>query len=504
MPNPNFSPIHQIVGTASMANCCNPRDNGARGEETVMVVSTSEVAPILDMTAMLRAQTNAIQELSATAFQLQQACAKLIGAEEKPISKALEPKENVERRYSRKRTLEPTKVQVSMTTERIFSLDTIEQTFGAQIMVILCWKCPPGEEPPPPDEDDGDWTPDWVPKFRVRSVMEEIMAPDTHFTTEDINGTLWVKGTILLLVRIAEPLELTSFPNDCQDLPITIESKMSTDQVRWVEPVEDGVPQPSALLMKSRCQLNDFKLVKEIPFTHTMYMIDTGRGRKFSSMTMTVKVVRKSFYYLLNVGLILFWIISFVFCAWGLHPCDIDGRNDMDFNLILTAVAFKLVLTDLLPAVSYTTRLDAYLFVSFAFLMAITVSHTMLPHLVVSNSDMSPLSLAPVVFDSDKEQDLFDYDAYSLFIFAGAWILWNLGYAIYVCIKAQSEYSQFVRKAKEDQKFFDGNRNTVRKSAVGETAATAGDICRTESTASNICRTESTASTLVAPATSTM
>lgn len=44
--------------------------------------------------------------------------------------------------------------------------------------------------------------------------------------------------------------------------------------------------------------------------------------------------------------------------AWTVHPADISSRQGVDFTLTFTAVAFKLVLVDMLPKLSYMTFLD--------------------------------------------------------------------------------------------------------------------------------------------------
>jgi hypothetical protein len=43
----------------------------------------------------------------------------------------------------------------------------------------------------------------------------------------------------------------------------------------------------------------------------------------------------------------------------------ITGRHTIDFTLILTAVAFKLTVSQLIPAVSYLTLLDKYVLMCF-------------------------------------------------------------------------------------------------------------------------------------------
>jgi hypothetical protein len=49
------------------------------------------------------------------------------------------------------------------------------------------------------------------------------------------------------------------------------------------------------------------------------------------------------------------------------------GRHTIDFTLILTAVAFKLTISQMIPAVSYLTLLDKYILTCSGALFALTV-----------------------------------------------------------------------------------------------------------------------------------
>merc|ERR1711970_1686182 len=155
------------------------------------------------------------------------------------------------------------------------------------------------------------------------------------------------------LVRIAEPLELKSFPNDCQDLNIELVSSMAVDQVVW--------KLTHVTVNGDRFNLNDFRLVTEMPYTSHMCQFHEDEN-DYCLLAVAIKIVRKSMYYHLNISMVMFLIITSVFCAWGLHPGAIEARQGVDFNLILTAVAFSVVKTAMLPKVSYVTYIDVYIY----------------------------------------------------------------------------------------------------------------------------------------------
>ena len=78
---------------------------------------------------------------------------------------------------------------------------------------------------------------------------------------------------------------------------------------------------------------------------------------------------------------ICFFISSFGFSAWAMPSDEVSDRLSVDFTLLLTAVAFKLVATSMLPRVNYFTKLDVYVFACLLFLCTATALHSLLPFL---------------------------------------------------------------------------------------------------------------------------
>lgn len=334
-------------------------------------------------------------------------------------------------------------VFVQMTIRRVFDLDTSKQTFGTQLHVRMKWKMPPNEEPP--TGLDAGWEPKWQPRFRVRRVMEE-----KAFTTvyhirveEDAEGTnvMWIESESDVLVNLYENLELASFPVDCQDLRISITSALTTAEVRWV-PWEDG---PVCKIQKELVALNDFQVIDEIPITFDMAVLHTEEDVCYLSAD--VKTSRKATYYMVNVAFVMLVIVSLSLTAWAVHPGDVNARHSVEFSLILTAVAFKLVLTSLLPPVSYVTLMDVYILFGFFFLSVVVIVQSMLPYQVLWLKDNSPLTLPPNSLDT--EADLLEVDALAFRIFGGVWLGFNVLYFSVLCLHGRWTYKSYIKESYE-------------------------------------------------------
>lgn len=358
-------------------------------------------------------------------------------------------------------------VHVELSVKSLFHLDTVEQTFGVHLGVTMMWRLPAHETPPNPMEDDGDWQPEWSPKYRIIHEMAEL-TKETMYSVKIIDGKRWIHLEADHLVDVYEQLELQAFPSDLQDLTIELQSKTPVDRVLWLPPLEKP---RCARMLSNKFYLQDFSLLK-FPFVCGVYVRKGALGeRNFSHAVMKVKVGRKAMYYMLNINLMVFLVCLFALLPWAIHPADIAARHDTDFIIILATVALNLDKTEMLPRLSYVTTLDTYMMMNIVMLIVITVSHFALPLSIVSKADMSPLTLAP---DSlEEEQALIDADTLSFYAFSIWMFVFNVAYVVYFQVKRTSDLKSFVKLANAEQKEYDEETLALR-STYGLDAKTPG------------------------------
>lgn len=342
----------------------------------------------------------------------------------------------------------PHDVQLGVIVRRLFNVDTVQQIFGTNLTIIMVWDCPDDEQPE--KENDGDWVPQWTPKYKIRKVMEEIRK-DEQFSCEFIGGKRVVKMEAEYVVNIQQKLGLKSFPVDCQELSVEVVSLLPISSYRFVPLGYNENKCEMVRLMSDGCQMNDFTLLAERPFTFKLF--DAKMLLKTASqLNISLRVQRKASYYLINVALVMLLICSFSFCAWSVHPADVASRHGVDFNLILTAVAFKLVLTSMLPPVSYVTLLDMYVMSCFLFLSLATVCHSVLPLQFYSLDENSPLTFPPM--SNEREIDLIEADKISFYVAAIAWSAFNVFSFVYYLYRRHVEFKLTLKEAEEEQAKF--------------------------------------------------
>ncbi|KAG2438144.1 hypothetical protein HXX76_005753 [Chlamydomonas incerta] len=100
----------------------------------------------------------------------------------------------------------------------------------------------------------------------------------------------------------------------------------------------------------------------------------SGQGKRYSNLQFSLHFSRVATYYTYNILLPLWLLTGLGFCAFSLDVAASTGdRLSLLVTLLLTAAAYKIVVSSALPLVSYLTRLDWYVLVAFGLLVALTV-----------------------------------------------------------------------------------------------------------------------------------
>lgn len=246
---------------------------------------------------------------------------------------------------------------------------------------------------------------------------------------------------------IYEELELHSFPNDLQDLTIELRSKSTIQREVWVPP---SGKTSFARMERDTFYLHDFEIIGALPFTFGLVPREKmPGGHQVSCAVLTLKIARKSRYYILNCNLFVFLTCSFSLLTWAIHPADIPGRQDTDFMIILTMVSLFAGKSLMMPPLSYITTLDVYMILNLACVICVTLSHLAVPLAVLGLGDVSPLTRAPLVFED--EQRLIDADALSFWAFLVAMVVYNAAFAAYVRGRNARELGLYLQRSTQKQ-----------------------------------------------------
>ena len=111
---------------------------------------------------------------------------------------------------------------------------------------------------------------------------------------------------------------------------------------------------------------------------------------RYTNVSMVVH--RKSSYYLSNIISIMAGLVSLCFSAFAIEVQDLADRMSIILTLLLTAVAFKFVIADSLPKLSYSTYY-IFGFIVFVFFLCVVCARL---HSKVSPSTFYPLPVTSI------------------------------------------------------------------------------------------------------------
>jgi hypothetical protein len=99
----------------------------------------------------------------------------------------------------------------------------------------------------------------------------------------------------------------------------------------------------------------------------------------FSCFNNSIRVVtfyeRMSYYYLVNIALVLFFITGMAAYPFWIDSEDLSARLQLNFTLVLTAVAFKYTVSTHLPRIPYLTYMDYFVLCNFGFIICCGIEH---------------------------------------------------------------------------------------------------------------------------------
>ena len=254
----------------------------------------------------------------------------------------------------------PTEISVGIWFVDINSIDSAQQSFGADIAVVLRWK----------DSRlahtgsgivhyalDQIWHPRVVIVNETNSVIRRL--PESSDVEAD--------GTVIYRQRyvglFTQPLRLQSFPFDKQDFRVQLiairyspnEVKFVADQ-RWVDA---GLKQAGGIAQS--ITLTDWTVdkwdIKTLPYTLTPGLTYSGYVFEFTAS-------RNVEHYILKVILPLVLIVMMSWAVFWIDPVTSNSQISIAVTSMLTLIAYRFAVDSQLPRLPYMTRLDAFILTS--------------------------------------------------------------------------------------------------------------------------------------------
>jgi hypothetical protein len=246
---------------------------------------------------------------------------------------------------------ERTKVLVGIYVFEVTSVDDVEQTFTADVIVHLRWS----DLRLAADVDEPrtlNLTEVWHPRIQIANERRAFrkLAEQVDVTADgEVTYRQRFSGTFVV------PLDLRDFPRDEQVLPIRLVFPDYSEQELQLE--VDGETSgrspvfniPDWAIGDGESRVDPLELTPSLSKASMLYELHARRHTQ---------------YYYLKVLLPLVLIVCMSWAAFWIDPENAGPQIGVATSSMLTLIAYRFMLGNLLPKVAYMTRLDYFILAS--------------------------------------------------------------------------------------------------------------------------------------------
>jgi hypothetical protein len=239
----------------------------------------------------------------------------------------------------------PTEISIGLYIIEAYEIDDAQRFLVADAMVWLQWQDPRLEE-----------------YAGCRVAYEDLWHPDLRLvnrrsisTTDPELFVIGQGGTVTYEQRgygeFSAPLDLRDFPLDRQVLPFRIVSGYTPEEVVLRVAEEVTGRQDTLSLVGWNAG--------EVSWTTGTYHF-APQQQDLAALTFRLPVTRKVGYFFWKMIIPLSIVVFMSWAVFWIDPEVAPARIGLSATALLTVFAYQFVLSNLLPAVSYLTRLDRY------------------------------------------------------------------------------------------------------------------------------------------------
>ncbi|KAL7064401.1 hypothetical protein AAHC03_04528 [Spirometra sp. Aus1] len=252
---------------------------------------------------------------------------------------------------------------------KIGEIDTIKEQYAADVLIKAKWR----------DADmdaagslEYDWLHNWTPKLYIENTIGETREQLHQMIALNEFGHAFLVEKRRVSGVFLENLELNHFPFDVQDLTITVASNLPSSEIRLLNDPDE----PHRINKQSFVDEQEWYLYKHIDSEqHELANEYIENASVRPALSVKCRAARRPAYFIWNIFLVTFLICSLSLVTFAVDRSQPQSRLQLTFTLVLTLVAFKFVVNQCLPKISYLTYLDKYIISSLFFLTIICIWH---------------------------------------------------------------------------------------------------------------------------------
>jgi hypothetical protein len=254
----------------------------------------------------------------------------------------------------------PTQISVGIWVLDINKIDSAEQTFTAEVGLVLRWKDPrlthtgSGVVRYPLEQI-------WHARAGIANETNSVRQRFPESAEVEPDGTVLYRQ--LYTGAFTQSLRLQSFPFDRQTFHVQLVAvRYQPDEIRFVPDqdwIRNGLKQAGGIAPK--ITLPDWTIEKweTKPLTYAL-----APGLQYSSYAFEFTASRNVQYYILKVILPLVLIVIMSWAVFWTDPVNASAQLSVAVTSMLTLIAYRFAVDTQLPRLPYMTRLDVLFLIS--------------------------------------------------------------------------------------------------------------------------------------------
>ncbi|KAF7262494.1 hypothetical protein EG68_00250 [Paragonimus skrjabini miyazakii] len=249
-------------------------------------------------------------------------------------------------------------VEIRVVFLKIGEIDTLKETYRADAFIQVKWREPRLDGKTDEELRRIDLQRCWNPLILIDNILSESKDQHWSLTQKSEQNEVYIVERRRLRGVFLETLELNDFPLDVQDLTITLTSERPDSEVILVP----DRTELCGINLQTLIDQQEWKLHEHIEVTRRSATQEyTNSSQHHPCISVTCRAARRPGYFYWNVFLIMFFITGLSFATFAVPPERPENRLQLSFTLFLTSVAFKFVINQSLPKISYLTYMVSIL-----------------------------------------------------------------------------------------------------------------------------------------------
>lgn len=256
----------------------------------------------------------------------------------------------------------PTKVTFAVWLGDVTKIDSVEQTFTANFMVLLRWHDPRLKHEGP-DVKQFDLDDVWHPRL----LLTNDGGGSTTSLPERVDVT--ADGTALYRQRyigaFSQPLDLRAFPFDTETFHVRLVMLDSPPQDLELAPD----PQTASMGWREGIGINQRLTMQDWTVLSTATSCEpfhVAPGVELASFAFKFTARRNSKHFVIKVLIPLILIVAMSWAVFWIEPHDANTQVAVAITAMLTLIAYRFAVDSDVPKLPYLTKLDAFILMSTA------------------------------------------------------------------------------------------------------------------------------------------